>query len=401
MLFRSGASVCTDASLRLDNFQGTLTISKFKIELNDKESAWLPTVEELEGESATNVILGNENHTFQATSDGKAVANTITFEVDGFVGTTEKEVTIGSISGAPTGMTVTSSGSGSTSATITVKVATAMSKLNGIINIPVTCNGLTFNKQFTYSLAVPGRDGEDGLNGTNGIDGTSSYFHIKYAPNGNPTSAQMTETVQEYIGTYVDNSPTDSTDPKKYTWSKFVGKDGNNGTNGTPGKDGKDGVTYYLHIKYSNDGATFTSNNGETPGDYLGQYVDTVEADSMTFSKYAWKKIKGDQGIPGANGSSSYFHIKYSSIANPTSSSQMTETPSDYIGTYVDNNPEDSTDPKKYTWSRFRGQDGNKGEQGTPGINGKDGKTYYLHIKYSDNGTTFTSNNGEDRKSVV
>ena len=90
------------------------------------------TVEELEGESATNVILGNENHTFQATSDGKAVANTITFEVDGFVGTTEKEVTIGSISGAPTGMTVTSSGSGSTSATITIKVTTAMTKLNGL-----------------------------------------------------------------------------------------------------------------------------------------------------------------------------------------------------------------------------------------------------------------------------
>ena len=348
------------------------------------------------GVSATNIILGNENHTFQATSDGKAVETSISFNIDGYVGTTEKAVTIGTISNIPTGMTITKNGSGTTNASLTVKVTTSMTKLNGIVTIPCTCNGLTINKQFTYSLSVPGKDGEDGINGTNGINGTSSYFHIKYAPNGNPTSAQLTETPNLYIGTYVDQSPTDSTDPSKYTWSKFQGVDGNNGKDGTPGKDGKDGTTYYLHIKYSNDGKTFTSNSGETPGDYLGQYVDTTKADSNDFSKYTWKRIKGDQGIPGADGSSSYFHIKYSSVASPTTAAQMTETPSDYIGTYVDDNPTDSTDPKKYTWSRFRGQDGNKGEQGTPGINGKDGKTYYLHIKYSNDGKTFTSNNGED-----
>ena len=100
----------------------------------------------------------------------------------------------------------------------------------------------------------------------------------------------MTETVSTYIGTYVDQSPTDSTDPKKYTWSKYIGQDGNNGKDGTPGKAGKDGTTYYLHIKYSNDGKTFTSNSGETPGDYLGQYVDTTKADSNDFSKY-WSKF--------------------------------------------------------------------------------------------------------------
>ena len=50
---------------------------------------------------------------------------------------------------------------------------------------------------------------------------------------------------------------------------------------------------------------------------------------------------KGEQGVPGkdgkdgtngVDGKTSYFHIKYSSVANPTSSSQMTETPSTYIG---------------------------------------------------------------------
>lgn len=93
--------------------------------------------------------------------------------------------------------------------------------------------------------------------------------------------------------------------------------------------------------------------------------------------------IQGPRGATGASGATSYFHIKYSSVANPTSSSQLTETPSTYIGTYVDFSPDDSTDPKKYAWSRFEGAQGPKGEQGIPGI-GVDGKTSYLHIAYAN-----------------
>lgn len=93
---------------------------------------------------------------------------------------------------------------------------------------------------------------------------------------------------------------------------------------------------------------------------------------------------KGDQGIQGPkgdNGRNSYFHIKYSSIANPTSSNQMTETPSTYIGTYTDDIETDSTDPKKYAWQRLEGA---KGDQGIPGTNGINGKTSYLHIAYAN-----------------
>lgn len=93
--------------------------------------------------------------------------------------------------------------------------------------------------------------------------------------------------------------------------------------------------------------------------------------------------IQGPKGADGASGATSYFHIKYSSVANPTSSSQLTEIPNTYIGTYVDFTPDDSTDPKKYTWSRLTGATGPKGEQGIPGV-GVDGKTSYLHIAYAN-----------------
>ena len=103
---------------------------------------------------------------------------------------------------------------------------------------------------------------------------------------------------------------------------------------------------------------------------------------------------KGEQGVQGPagiDGKTSYFHIKYSNNSN---GNPMTETPSTYIGTYVDYTEADSTDYTKYTWSRFVGSQGAKGDQGIAGTNGEDGKTSYLHIAYA------TSANGASGFSV-
>lgn len=68
-------------------------------------------------------------------------------------------------------------------------------------------------------------------------------------------------------------------------------------------EDGKNGKTSYVHIKYSNDGGlNFTSNNGETVGDYIGQCTDFNEQDPDSPSAYKWSKTKGEQGSPGAPG---------------------------------------------------------------------------------------------------
>ena len=108
----------------------------------------------------------------------------------------------------------------------------------------------------------------------------------------------MTETPSAYIGTYVDFTEADSTDPKKYTWSKFEGKDGEDGIPGTNGIDGK---TYYLHIAYANsaDGKTDFSTSNSTNKSYIGQYTDTAQADSTDPTKYSWTKIKGETGAAG------------------------------------------------------------------------------------------------------
>lgn len=251
---------------------------------------------------------------------------------------------------------------------------------------------------------IQGPQGNTGATGPQGPAGQSTYFHIKYSSVANPTSSsQMTETPSTYIGTYVDFTQADSEDPKKYAWSRFQGVQGPQGTQGIPGTNGTNGKTSYLHIKYSNDGGkTFTGNSGEDVGTYIGTCVDYNQSDPTSVGSYKWAKIKGEQGerglqglqgekgeqgIPGtagANGKTSYFHIKYSSVAKPTTFSQMTETPSAYIGTYVDFVQEDSTDPARYTWSQFKGSQGVKGDQGIAGKNGADGKTSYLHIAYAN-----------------
>lgn len=253
--------------------------------------------------------------------------------------------------------------------------------------------------------------GEQGIAGEPGKNGLTSFFHVRYADVPNPTANQLRKDTGKYIGTYVDYILEDSTDPTKYTWRKFQGDDGEDGADGTPGENGANGETSYLHIAYatSADGKTGFSTTNAVDKTYIGQYVDFTKADSANPAKYHWNKFqgpkgdKGDQGIQGPKGAdgkdgkTTYFHIKYSAVSNPTSASQMTETPSKYIGTYVDFTQTDSDDPKKYSWQQLEGSQGPQGKQGISGTNGADGKTSYLHIKYSnDGGKTFTGNSGED-----
>lgn len=266
---------------------------------------------------------------------------------------------------------------------------------------------------------IQGEKGDQGIQGEKGADGKTQYTHIAYANSSDgKVGFSVFDAARDYVGMYVDFTAADSTDPAKYSWSKIKGADGTQGIQGKPGTDGK---TPYLHVAYANsaDGKTGFSVSNSAGKTYIGVYTDYTKADSTEPTKYKWTKIqgpqgtqglqgiqgeKGEQGIPGKdgkNGSTTYFHIKYAAVSNPTAS-QMTEVPNTYIGTYVDFTAADSADPAKYTWSRFQGIQGEKGTQGIPGTNGVNGRTSYLHIKYSnDGGKTFTGNSGEDSGTYI
>lgn len=123
----------------------------------------------------------------------------------------------------------------------------------------------------------------------NGKDGKSSYFYVRYSEysDGSSMSATPTDSTM-YIGVCTTSSASAPTTPASYKWSRFRGNDG------IPGAAGADGRTQYLHIKYSNDGETFTGNDGEDLGTYIGTLVDFNQTDSTNFSDYKWKQFTGD-----------------------------------------------------------------------------------------------------------
>jgi hypothetical protein len=154
---------------------------------------------------------------------------------------------------------------------------------------------------------------------------------------------------------------------KQFSLAKqYAGKDG---ANGIPGKDGKDGKTQYTHLAYANsaDGTKdFSVSDGNR--EYIGMYVDFVEADSTDPAKYTWSLIKGADGAqgvpgtPGADGKTPYFHIAYANSADGRTGFSVDDSVNKlYIGQYTDYTPNDSTDPTKYSWTKIKGEQGNAG----------------------------------------
>lgn len=177
---------------------------------------------------------------------------------------------------------------------------------DGVTNVDgtVTADRIQVQRGTVATAYMPGvQDGAQGPQGPQGspgpagADGATPYFHVAYASSADG-SLGFNQISGPYIGTYVDFSPADSTNPAAYTWRQFVGAQGPQGTQGIPGVDGATGLTSYLHLKYSDDGgASFTASAGETPGKWIGQYVDFTEADSTNPAAYTWTLVKGVDAV--------------------------------------------------------------------------------------------------------
>ncbi|MDE6683158.1 MAG: hypothetical protein K2J87_07015, partial [Muribaculaceae bacterium] len=109
----------------------------------------------INGNDAYTVLLTNESHIFEGDTE-KAIAGSAESYVIAYKGATQIAVSIGSITGMPTGMTVTTSNNGTTSAKFTVKVTTALTTKQGTLNVPVTVDGKTFTQVFSWSLSLKG-----------------------------------------------------------------------------------------------------------------------------------------------------------------------------------------------------------------------------------------------------
>lgn len=125
-------------------------------------------------------------------------------------------------------------------------------------------------------------------------------------------------------------------------------------------------------------------------GKYIWQRTKTTNSEGVTnYSKAVCIQgakgqdgidgTNGTDGLPGKDGTSSYVHIRYSAVPEP-SDDQMLNEPAEYIGICVDNNPAAPTTASSYEWSKLEGTDG---KDGLPGKDGEDGTSAYVHFAYS------------------
>lgn len=155
----------------------------------------------------------------------------------------------------------------------------------------------------------------------------------------------------------------------------------------------------YTWIKYADDNLGNGMSDTPEGKKFMGiAYNKLTQQESDNPSDYEWIDIKGEDGIPGPPGTSTYTWIKYSLYSN---GDQMQDDPNGmlYMGiAYNKNTAVESTNPQDYEWMRFRGENGLDGKPGTPG---EDGISPIVATIESSQGNFFKQGIGVTTLSVI
>ena len=256
--------------IRIDNSVLNLTISKVKLEKGNKATDWSLAPEELE--NAYSIILTNEAQVIPTNSSRVPTSSTTYYtDVVVYQGTTQRtDYTIGTINSA-NGITVSKT---SSRVNFAVSTETAITADGGNFTIPITIDGKTFNKTFSWSCSKQGNTGATGNAGQDAITIVLSNENHTFPceSNGNiPTALSTSCTVAAYKGaTSVTPTIGSITNPTGMTISK-------------------NGVTL-----------TIQANTGTSLAD-SGTVNIPITVDGKSFNKtFSWSKAKkGDIGNKG------------------------------------------------------------------------------------------------------
>ncbi|ARU14524.1 virion structural protein [Streptococcus phage P9851] len=276
-------------------------------------------------------------------------------------------------------------------------------------------NDSTNPSDYSWTL-VKGADGTQGVPGKPGADGKTPYFHTAWAYSADGTDGFTTVypnlNLLEGTATFDGTNPNSSNNSvSAITKTKISGiantvmdvkTSGNafavgfytqKGYNITAGQT----ITISFIAKASSDTSLFVGFEHFPSGHKMFTistkwelYTYTFTATTSgtpTFVIYGWDMVAG-QGFQLYNPKA-----ELGSVATPWMPSASEVTTADYpsfIGQYTNYTQVDSPNPRDYTWSLIRGNDGKqgpqgpKGDRGIPGIKGADGRTQYTHIAYAD-----------------
>ena len=341
------------------------------------------------GQNASVVFLTNENITFAATKDGKIAAVTKTCNVVAYTGATKVTPTVGSPTGAPTGMTITVGSATDNEIPLSIAIAAnatlgGSGQLNGVVNIPVT-SPVETTLQIQWSKVNTGASGSAG----------AGAFNLSvYSRSGTVFTNGLADSSDEItlIAQYYQGATDLTTNTKSaYLWQKY---ESGSWTDVQAEATGANGNTYTVHAADVQGSATYRCraryNNGTayfydtiTIVDKTDNYQADIDSTAGDIFKNTvgqtclicrlWQNgaevdpLKSTTYSATAPSSPSTGDFYYKIASNSPTTALMRYSGSAWVD--VTNNA-DYKHEKTYTWYR-RDKDGNPMDNGAAFATGK------------------------------
>lgn len=142
-----------------DTPTNTVQYKEPKVEKGNKATDWSPAPEDME--NAYTIVLSNEAQTIATSNTGYPLTTAVYYtDIQVYKGTTQRtDFTIGNLTSA-NGITI--SKVSSSRVQLSVSTGTQITDNNGGFTIPITIDGKTFNKVFSWSIAKMGATGNSG-----------------------------------------------------------------------------------------------------------------------------------------------------------------------------------------------------------------------------------------------
>lgn len=257
---------------------------------------------------AYSVILTSEAYTFVGGTSGVASGNSCTTQAVAFCGTTQcQTVTIGTIT-CPTGISSSITNNSTAAPTITFTTSATVSTACEA-TIPVTVDGITVNKKFSFAVAKTGSTGASGTSVT--VKSTAVTYQIGTSGTTKPTGDWSTTVPTVPNGQFLWTKTVVTYSDNKYTEAYSVSYVGTNGTNGTNGSNGTSVTVTETSVTYQTSSSGTTTPTGTwsatvpsvTNGQYLWTktYVKYSDGKSTTSYSVAYKGTNGTNGTNGAD----------------------------------------------------------------------------------------------------
>lgn len=344
---------------------------------------------------AYSVMLTSEAYTFVGGTGGVGANQSCTTEAVAFCGNNQcSVVTVDAKSiVCPTGISAAVSNSGTSKVTIKF-TTTATVNAACEATIPVSVDGITINKKFSFAVARTGNTGATGK----GIKGTPVTEYVASTGNTTPPTSGWSTSIPsvaqgQYLWTRVTTTYTDNSTSVSYS----VAKQGSTGATGTTGSQWYAGTgitgTSTTATAFADSGVVNARVNDMYLNTSTGNTYKCTVAGNATNAKWVYagniKGVQGDKGNTGATGNG----ISKADITYASSSSNTSAPTSGW------QNTPPSVSPGQYLWTKtvFTYTNGGTAtqysvaKQGNTGAAGADAITVSIT---SSNGTVFKNNSG-------